>query len=279
VVVSDLTREHRAERLKSDFIATVSHELRTPLTPIVGYVDLLRTRGDRMTPQKRRDVLDLMADRAAHMSRLVEDLLLASRVDGPQGDMTLNVHPGIHDLTTIVRQVVDDLGSPRLVTELPDGPALVGCDDGRALQVVANLVGNALKYSPEEAQVHVTLRLDGDHARVEVADHGRGIPADQLTKVFEKFHRVEDPMTMSTSGTGLGLFIARRLARAMGGDIAVTSTLNVGSVFTFVLRRAAASGAGPATTGDGNGEGSAKDRSVPDDGKADPAVHQAHAAR
>ncbi|HEY0359859.1 MAG TPA: ATP-binding protein [Mycobacteriales bacterium] len=279
VVVGDLTREHRAERLKSDFIATVSHELRTPLTPIVGYVDLLRTRGERMTPQKRRDVLDLVADRAAHMSRLVEDLLLASRVEGPEGDMTLNVNPGVHDLTAIVRQVVDDLDSPRLVPELPAGPALVRCDDGRALQVVANLVGNALKYSQEEAQVHVALRLDGDHARVEVADHGRGIPADQLTKVFEKFHRVEDPMTMSTSGTGLGLFIARRLARAMGGDIGVTSTLNVGSVFTFVLRRAEEPGAGPATTAEPNGARTAKDRSVSDDGEADPALHQAHAVR
>jgi PAS domain S-box-containing protein len=275
VVVSDLTREHRAERLKSDFIATVSHELRTPLTPIVGYVDLLRTRSDRMTPQKRRDVLDLVADRAAHMSRLVEDLLLASRVEGPEGDMTLQVNPGIHDLTAIVRQVVDDLDSPRLVTELPDRPALVRCDDGRALQVVANLVGNALKYSPEAAQVHVLLRLDGAHARLEVADHGRGIPADQLTKVFEKFHRVEDPMTMSTSGTGLGLFIARSLARAMGGDIGLTSTLNVGSVFAFTLRRAEESGAGPAAIGNRT----AKDRSVSVDGEGGPAVHQAHAVR
>jgi signal transduction histidine kinase len=75
---------------------------------------------------------------------------------------------------------------------------------------------------------------------VDVRDHGRGIPADQLDKVFDKFHRVEDPMTMSTSGTGLGLFIARRLARAMGGDIAVTSVLNSGSVFTLSLAYEAA---------------------------------------
>jgi PAS domain S-box-containing protein len=238
VVVSDLTREHRTERLKSDFIATVSHELRTPLTPIVGYLDLLRTRGERMTPQKRRDALDLISERAAHMTRLVEDLLLASRMGDGEGDMTMHVTPGVHDLTAVVRQVVDDLGTPRLVVELPDGPVPAHCDEGRTVQVVANLVGNALKYSPETAEVHVSMRLDGDRAHVVVTDHGRGIPADQLAKVFEKFHRVEDPMTMSTSGTGLGLFISRRLARAMDGDIDVTSTLNVGSVFTLTLGRA-----------------------------------------
>jgi PAS domain S-box-containing protein len=235
VVVSDLTREHRTERLKSDFIATVSHELRTPLTPIVGYLDLLRSRGDRMTPQKRLDVLALIADRAAHMTRLVEDLLLASRLGDGEADVAMHVTAGVHDLTAIVQQVVDDLDTSRIVVELPDHPVPTQCDAGRTLQVVANLVGNALKYSPEDAEVRVALRLDGDRAHVEVADHGRGIPADQLSKVFEKFHRVEDPMTMSTSGTGLGLFIARRLARAMGGDIALRSTLNVGSVFTLTL--------------------------------------------
>jgi signal transduction histidine kinase len=82
------------------------------------------------------------------------------------------------------------------------------------------------------------MRLDGTRVHVDVRDHGRGIPADQLAKVFDKFHRVEDPMTMSTSGTGLGLFIARRLARAMGGDVTVVSTLNSGSVFTLSLTRA-----------------------------------------
>jgi PAS domain S-box-containing protein len=238
VVITDLTREYRTERLKSDFIATVSHELRTPLTPIIGYVNLLRTRSDRMTPQKRADALDLIADRAAHLSRLVEDLLLASRIGDGQDDVALHVTGGTHDLVALVRQVVDGLHSDRIEVELPAGPVPVLCDNGRTVQVVANLVGNALKYSPQTERVRVALHVEPDRARLEVADHGRGIPADQLEKIFEKFHRVEDPMTMSTSGTGLGLFIARRLAQAMGGDIAVSSTLNVGSVFTLTLLRA-----------------------------------------
>ncbi|MFB9186739.1 ATP-binding protein [Dactylosporangium sucinum] len=238
VVVRDMTREHRTERLKSDFIATVSHELRTPLTPILGYLHLLRTRGDRLPEQKRQNALALIADRAAHMSRLVEDLLLASRMGDADDDLTPHVSAGTHDLAGVVRQVVNDLDTPRIAIELPDHPVPAECDFDRALQVASNLIGNALKYSPQDEDVRVRMRLDGDHVHVDVSDRGRGIPCDQLEKVFEKFHRVEDPMTMSTSGTGLGLFISRRLARAMGGDVTVSSTLNVGSSFTLTLRRA-----------------------------------------
>jgi signal transduction histidine kinase len=243
VVVRDLTLEYRTERLKSDFIATVSHELRTPLTPIIGYLDLLRSRGDQMPAKKRQDALDLMADRATHMSRLVEDLLLASRIGDTDDDVALQVSVGTNDLAAIVRQAVDDFGTPRIKTDLPQHPVAVRCDAGRARQVVTNLVGNALKYSPPTEDVEVSLQLDGDEVRVVVSDHGRGIPADQLEKVFEKFHRVEDPMTMSTGGTGLGLFIARRLARAMGGDISLSSTLNVGAVFTLTLGSAGSTAA------------------------------------
>jgi len=233
VVITDLTREYRAERLKSDFIATVSHELRTPLTPIIGYLDLLRNRGDRMPPAKRAGALDLIADRASHMSRLVEDLLLASRVGDTE--FALQVFLGTHDMVAIVRQVTEDLASTRIVTDLPDDPIPVHCDPGRTVQVAANLIGNALKYSPEIEQVEVTLRPDGDRAVLRVVDHGPGIPADHLEKVFEKFHRVEDPMTMKTGGTGLGLFIAQRLAQAMGGDITLVSTVGAGCTFTFTL--------------------------------------------
>jgi signal transduction histidine kinase len=259
IVVTDLTRQDRTERLKSDFIATVSHELRTPLTPIIGYVNLLRTRSDRMTPEKRSNALDLIADRASHLSRLVEDLLLASRIGDGQDDMALQVSLGMHELLPIVRQVVGDLNSQRVQVEFPDRPVPTWCDKGRVVQVVGNLVSNALKYSPETEEVLVRVLPEGDRVRLEVIDQGRGIPADQLDKVFEKFHRVDDAMTMSTSGTGLGLFIARRLAQAMGGEIEVTSALNVGSTFTLVLSLTESEGGSgsakpPVRSADGEGD-------------------------
>jgi signal transduction histidine kinase len=110
----------------------------------------------------------------------------------------------------------------------------------RVIQVLTNLIGNALKYSPPGSPVEVSLVVDSGRAYVDVADHGRGIPADQLERVFEKFHRVEDPMRMTTGGTGLGLYIARQLASAMGGTLECASTLGAGSVFRFVLQRAGA---------------------------------------
>jgi len=213
----------------------VSHELRTPLTPIIGYVDLLRSRGERMTPQKRLDALNLIGDRAGHLSRLVEDLLLASRFGDNPDDIALQVAAGTHDLGALVGQAARDLGSDRVVLSLPPVGVPAHCDSGRVLQVLANLIGNGLKYSAADTEVRVGMRLAGDRVHVDVQDRGRGIPADQLDKIFDKFHRVEDPMTMSTSGTGLGLFIARRLARAMGGDVTVVSTLNSGSIFTLTL--------------------------------------------
>jgi PAS domain S-box-containing protein len=241
VLVHDLTREHETQRLKSDFIATVSHELRTPLTPIKGYLDLLLTRGDRMTEQKRRDCLSLVADRADHLARLVEDLLLASRLDDDRAGLQLQVSSDHHDLLDVVRQVVDDLDEPRCSLVLPADVAHVGVvvDRERTVQVLTNLVGNALKYSGSDAPVEVAVVVLDDQVEVRVVDCGPGIPSTHLGRIFDKFHRVQDPMTMTTGGSGLGLYIARSLARSMSGDISVASTLGVGSTFTLCLPVAA----------------------------------------
>jgi PAS domain S-box-containing protein len=236
VIVHDLTRERRADRLKTDFVATVSHELRTPVTPIKGYADLLQRRWDTMPPEKRMHCLDVIAERAAHLARLVEDVLLASRMS-TEDQPVRPVHTQVADLTSLAKRALHDFGSAaerlRLIT--PPSPVPVSCDPTRALQVLTNLVGNALKFSPADSPVDVTVSSGDGVATVKVADAGRGLPEDQLERIFEKFHRVEDPMVMTTSGTGLGLFIARNLARAMNGDITAQSTLGVGSVFTFIL--------------------------------------------
>lgn len=247
VIVHDVTRERQVERLKADFIATVSHELRTPVTPIKGYADLLRRRGDQMTPEKRAECLEVIGDRASHLARLVEDLLLASRISATEGSTLAQVDMGRDDLVALTRRACGDFGmdGPRVTTHLPEGPVEVSCDPVRVIQVLTNMVGNALKYSAPGTPVDVRLSVADGRAIVEVEDRGRGIPADQLEKVFDKFHRVEDPMRMTTGGTGLGLYIARQLASAMGGTLSCTSTLGVGSVFTFSL---ALAGTGPEPT-------------------------------
>ena len=242
VIVHDVTRERQVERLKADFIATVSHELRTPVTPIKGYADLLRRRGHLMDDAKRAECLGVISDRAEHLSRLVEDLLLASRISATEGTTAAQVEMATDDLAALVRRGCGDFGElgERVVLDVPAVAVPVGCDPVRVIQVLTNLVGNALKYSTAGTPVDVALHVVDSRAVVTVTDRGRGIPADQLEKVFEKFHRVEDPMLMTTGGTGLGLYIAQQLASAMEGTLTCASTLNVGSVFTFTLALAGA---------------------------------------
>ncbi|MCU1594127.1 MAG: domain S-box protein [Frankiales bacterium] len=249
VIVHDITRERQVERLKADFIATVSHELRTPVTPIKGYADLLRRRGHLMTEDKRNECLEVISDRAAHLARLVEDLLLASRISASEGSAQAKVDMARDDLSALVHRACGDFGDqgPRISITVPEHRVEVACDPVRVIQVLTNLVGNALKYSKSGTPVDVRLTVDGHRAVVEVHDVGRGIPADQLEKVFDKFHRVEDPMLMTTGGTGLGLYIARQLADAMGGTLTCASTLNVGSVFSFSLLLAPSPVSSPAS--------------------------------
>jgi signal transduction histidine kinase len=233
VLVYDVTKARQVERLKADFIATVSHELRTPVTPIKGYVDLLRRRGETFSPEKRREMLDMVADRVAHLARLVEDLLLASRVSSPASAVRM----GRGDLAQLVARTAEDFTTdkPRLTVRVPALPVPVECDPVRVVQVVSNLVSNGLKYSGPDDPVDVGLTVRDGMAVVEVTDAGRGIPDDHLERVFDKFHRVEDPLRMTTGGTGLGLFIARQLTEAMGGTLSVRSVLGSGSTFTFTL--------------------------------------------
>jgi PAS domain S-box-containing protein len=243
LTVHDVTSQARADRLKSDFVATISHELRTPITPIKGYAQLLLARGDAMTPERRRAALELIAERADHLGRLVEDLLMASRASGTHTLASkLASDPTPHDLHQVVTLATSNfpaLGS-RLTVVAPADPIAVYCDEVRAVQIVSNLVSNAAKYSPEGAPIAVVIHSTefGDtHARVDVIDHGQGIAQDDLDRVFERFFRVEDALTMRTSGSGLGLYIARELASAMGGSLTVASSPGRGSTFTLLLPR------------------------------------------
>jgi PAS domain S-box-containing protein len=239
VIVHDVTRIRQAERAKTDFVATVSHELRTPITPIKGYVEILQARGPNLSEDKRQDMLRIVAERADHLARLVEDLLLASRISSePGGTAVVGMQRECTDLAEAARRAAADwLRGPgsRLELELPAGPLEVDADPLRLVQVLANLISNAHKYSPTDQEVRLRVWRDNGWAMAAVSDRGRGIPREELDRVFDKFHRVEDPMTMTTGGTGLGLYIARELTRAMGGEIEATSAPRRGSTFTVRL--------------------------------------------
>jgi len=240
LTIRDMTRERRAERLKSDFIATISHELRTPITPIRGYADLLRRRWDRMSEEKRASVLDTIEERAEHLARLVDDLLIAARADS---ETSLRVESAPMEL---VSAVVDAATAfPEVDGRLridPSPPRWVTADRTRVMQIVGNLVGNAVKYTPQDAPIRVQFAAADGAVDVSVVDAGPGIAADEQERVFERFYRIEDPLTMRTGGSGLGLHISRQLARAMGGDVTLRSSPGDGSTFVLRLREAEAEG-------------------------------------
>lgn len=230
-------REHEVEQLKADFMATVSHEIRTPVTPIKGYADLLRRRGDMLTDNMRDECLAVISDRAAHLARVVDDMLLASRIAG--GELDAVVLETV-DLGPLVERAADALvGIGREVTvHVPAAAAVAHCDAAQTARVVGVLLANAAAYSDQDSPVTAYIRLVGKDVLIAVQDLGRGIPPDQLERVFDPFHRVEDPLRMTTGGSGLGLYLARRLTTAMGGALTCRSTVGVGSVFTLRLPRA-----------------------------------------
>lgn len=235
-------RADAAELSRRDLILNVSHELRTPIASIRGHVDTLllptEQRPDDATPER---YLPVVSAEARRLGALVEDLLDLARADS-------------HELTVLVRQI--DLGPlvrgvvaaiapmarrDRQVTvahpePLPVTPATA--DPDRLTQVLANLVRNAVNHTPEGGLVFVQVGVAPGHAWIDVSDTGSGIAREEVERIFERFYRGDPSRARDTGGFGLGLSIARELAEAMGGGIAVTSEPGVGSTFRVTLRGA-----------------------------------------
>jgi signal transduction histidine kinase len=227
-------RLRELDEMKSDFVAITSHELRTPLSGIRGFVDMLLRRGDDLTTEQRNEYLGIVLTQADRLIRLVDDLLVVSRVEG--GSLTLE--PSELEVRPLLRQVMDALGeaSGRLVVEEgPDAPRRIVADPNRLVQVLTNLAHNAVKFSPTDATVTLRWRMpvEGTVA-FDVIDRGAGIPDDDLERIFERFHQRESSMT-HTEGFGLGLYITKLLTEAMGGWVDVTSSVGAGSTFTVTL--------------------------------------------
>lgn len=238
VVLRDVSRQAQLERLRSDFVARVSHELRSPLTPIRGLAQTLRFRDAQLTPERREQVLDRLVERSDHLARLIDDLLLVTRVD------TDDLHDLFHASTIQLCQVVSDEVTrfchlhPERTIEVDRPPLAVTAfaDATHVARIVRAVLDNADRYSPTTETVCVTVGEEPGGPVVRIADRGPGIPEEQRDAVFEPFHRLEDPLTMRTGGVGLGLFLARRLAELMGGALTLASPPDgVGAVLELRL--------------------------------------------
>ena len=236
----DLTDERRLETMRQDLVATVSHELRTPLAAIYGAALTLRRDDVDLENEMRDTLLRVIADEAARLGEIVNDLLLASQLDS--GKLHVEIEPC--DPLEIVRTEIEAAGAhaPESVVLSIDAPGqvpVVSADAGQLRQVVANLIDNAIKYSPVGGEVTVSLRPDNGSVRMEVSDTGIGIPPEERRRIFEKFYRLDPEMTGGIGGTGLGLYICRELVRRIDGRIWVEENAPHGSTFVVEIPRTA----------------------------------------
>jgi two-component system, OmpR family, phosphate regulon sensor histidine kinase PhoR len=242
----DLTEERRLERLKEDFIATVSHELRTPLAAVHGAVKTLQ-RGDVVVGgDVFRRLLALISDQSERLAAIVDDILLASRLDSPELEVETE-HVDVADLVEDVIAAARLHASEHLTLELVAPPSLppVRADRDKLRQVLTNLVANAVKYSPAGGRIEVDLKPQESNLSIGVRDEGLGIGTAEQALIFEKFFRADANMTRGVSGSGLGLYISRELVHRMGGTIAVESQLGEGSTFVVTLPLAMTVGGAP----------------------------------
>jgi two-component system, OmpR family, phosphate regulon sensor histidine kinase PhoR len=232
----DATSEQRLEAIRAEFVATVSHELRTPLAALHGAALTLTRRGQELPAETRQKLLGMIAAQSKRLATLVEDILLAGQLDA--GSLRVEHEP--FDAAAVARAAVDEarhkaaMKAMLRISASDDLPQVLG-DEARTHQVLANLIDNAVKYSPAGSRVDVEVQSENGKIRFSVRDRGPGIPRAEQEHVFEKFYRLDPDHRYGVGGSGLGLYICRQLVSSMHGRIWVESAPQYGSTFAFDL--------------------------------------------
>jgi two-component system OmpR family sensor kinase len=221
-----------SERRMRRFLADASHELRTPLSSMRGYAELFRM-GAAREPADVEKAMRRIEEESVRMGSLVEDMLSLARLDEPAAVAHEDV-----DLAALVRDAVDDARATapdRAITAEANGRVTVRGDADRLRQVLANLIGNALSHTPPGSPVEVGVTTDATEARVEVRDHGPGLPAGDPAVLFERFWRAEAGRERARGGAGLGLAIVAAIAEAHGGRVSASDAPGGGASFVVAL--------------------------------------------
>lgn len=232
--------DNRLEKIYSDFISTVSHELRTPLTSIRGFADTMLMSYDKLDEEKIKKFLTIIKEQSNRLIKLVENLLSISKIQVQQSNL---VFKSVNAISQI-QQAVDILKN-----QYPSHPFEINCqknvpnilaDENKFQQIMINLLDNAAKYSYDKGSIIISINNSSQEnfVSIKIEDHGVGIEPENLSRIFEKFTRVENHLTRKTQGTGLGLYIVKNLIEKMGGQIFVQSSTqlpNSGSVFEVLL--------------------------------------------
>jgi signal transduction histidine kinase len=234
LTVRDVTEERHVSRLKSDFVSFVTHQLRTPVSGINWLLELAAETPD--VPEDLRGLLTDARQASGRLTRLVNDLLDVGRLESGR----VVVHPAPTDLATVTTEVLDDLAAllqergHRLTVDTEPG-LLTRVDPQLIRQALWNLTSNAFKYTPNEGQVDIRLRREEAGLCWSVKDTGIGIPRAALARLFEKFYRADNVVSIETEGTGLGLYLARLIVERSGGQLTCESEEGRGSTFSVRL--------------------------------------------
>lgn len=234
VIFHDITERDQFERLQGEFVAGVSHELRTPIANISTVVQMLKEESEAAQTDQYQEYVNTLASQSQRLSDFADRILDVFQLE--KGEISLQPRP--LPLSLLAERSVEEWDSDedRLVIRTPEMSPWVWADENAVSTVLRNLIENALKYSPSNSDVTIVVEGgENGFARVSVEDRGPGIPAEHQSKVFDRFYRVNGSDSQSIYGRGLGLYIAKKLIDAMGGQIWVESAVGKGSRFTFTL--------------------------------------------
>lgn len=238
IVLRDMTRVHKLENVRRDFVANVSHELRTPITSIKGFTETLLD-GAMHEPESLRKFLGIIGKHSERLHAIFNDLLTLARLEAGSGEDRIEV--STHKLAEIVREAMDACAANALGKSIALSASVaddirISVNPNLMQQAFVNLIDNAIKYSDSGASVSVSAEREGEYVRCMVTDTGPGIEATHLPRLFERFYRVDQGRSRQMGGTGLGLAIVKHIAQVHGGRVEVQSELGKGSVFSVLLK-------------------------------------------
>ncbi|HPQ39627.1 MAG TPA: ATP-binding protein, partial [bacterium] len=239
IVLQDLTRIHKLERIRRDFVANVSHELKTPITAVKGFVETL-LEGAIENPETAMRFLDIILKHTNQLNAVIEDLLSLSRIEQETGNGGIRMQSGrlldvIQSALAVCRKRADEHEITFRVDCDPD--LMINMHRTLLQQALVNLVDNALKYGSDHSEVALIVETDEARVRIHVRDQGPGIAAEHLDRLFERFYRVDKSRSRDMGGSGLGLAIVKHIVQAHRGKIFVRSTVGKGSDFEIALPR------------------------------------------
>ena len=227
------------EQAHLDFISTVSHELRTPLTSIRGFADTLLNSYDRLTPEQRVKFLSIIKDQSNRLIKLVENLLTVSKMQSNKDLLVYKTVDVLPFIDAAVQMIKSQYISHNYICNYDKNLPKILVDTDKFQQIMLNLLDNASKYSPDGKSIWIKVSQDFDNNTliISVKDEGIGIPKEDIDKIFNKFSRIDSPLTRKIQGNGLGLFITKTLVEKMDGQIKVQSS-DKGSEFTVIFKAA-----------------------------------------